>query len=189
MYKVLRAWVPLAVAVTVVCALAHVAVQQSYRSGADDPQIQLAEDAASALSHGASPSSVVGTPSVDMSVSLAPFVNVFDRDGNPLAGSGLLAGLVPVPPRGTFAAATASGRDRVTWQPRPNVRIAAVIVPRRGAAGGWVLSGRSLREVERREDQLTAMSAAAWIAALVLSLAAVVAFALIDARAEKAPDA
>jgi hypothetical protein len=50
------------------------------------------------------------------------------------------------------------------------VRIAAVIVP---YDGGFVLAGRSLREVEKRELQVQGFAAAAWIAGLLASLAAV----------------
>jgi hypothetical protein len=43
------------------------------------------------------------------------------------------------------------------------MRIAQVSVP---WSGGVVLGGRSLREVERRIDQLTLLAGAAWLAGL-----------------------
>jgi hypothetical protein len=51
----------------------------------------------------------------------------------------------------------------VTWQPRPGVRIASVTVPWHG---GTVLAGRSLREVERQEDNALFLAAAAWLVML-----------------------
>ena len=51
----------------------------------------------------------------------------------------------------------------MTWQPQSGVRVAQVSVP---WSGGTVLAGRSLREVERRIDQLLLLVAAAWVAGL-----------------------
>jgi hypothetical protein len=45
----LKFWLPLAAAVTMLSGLVYIAVQQNMRIGANDPQIQLAEDAARAL--------------------------------------------------------------------------------------------------------------------------------------------
>ena len=44
--RVFLKWLPLGVAVTLVCALIYATVQQNYRQSANDPQIQMAEDAA-----------------------------------------------------------------------------------------------------------------------------------------------
>jgi hypothetical protein len=41
-------WLPLAVAITILAGLVYATVQQSLRQGANDPQIQLAEDTAAA---------------------------------------------------------------------------------------------------------------------------------------------
>lgn len=59
--------------------------------------------------------------------------------------------------------------DRVTWQPRDGVRIAAVVV---AYSGGTVVAGRSLREVESRADDALAVTGLAWLTCLVLTLAA-----------------
>jgi hypothetical protein len=67
-----------------------------------------------------------------------------------------------------------NGEDRVTWQPEAGVRIAAVIEGYGGAAPGYVLAGRSLREVEIREDQAEFFAGATWVAALGLTLVVIV---------------
>ena len=165
--RILRSWLPLAVVVTVLVALVYVVAQQNYRNGADDPQSQLAAQAAAWIAlHGEDPTSIVGTRSVDIATSPAPFVIVYGADRRPVAGDGLLGGSLPTPPQGLFLAASANGQDRVTWQPRPGVRIAAVVVPIAGGRG-WVLSGRSLAEAERRIDQLRAIAVSAWAIALL----------------------
>src|SRR5438552_8487263 len=80
-------WLPLAVAVTVLSLLIYAAVQQAHRSAANDPQNQLAEDAARALAAGATPAAVVGPGTVDIAASLAPWVMVVDGSNHVLASS------------------------------------------------------------------------------------------------------
>jgi hypothetical protein len=131
---VLRRWLPLAALATVLCGLAYVVVQQSQRSGANDPQLQLAEDAAAALERGTAPESVIPPgPAVVIEASLATFVVVYAADGRPVAGSGLLHGRLPSPPGGVFDFVRANGGEEVTLQPERGVRIASVV--RRVARG------------------------------------------------------
>jgi hypothetical protein len=187
-------FVPAALVLGVACGLGYTSVQQALRGGANDPGIQLAEDAAAALTAGASPESVVGPGSavaglagsgaVDAAVSLAPFVVVFDASGSALASNARLDGALPAPPIGVLQAASASGRNAVTWQPRPGVRIATVSVP---WSGGTVMAGRSLRVVEEREDLALLLAGAAGAAGLVaLVVAALVAAAIWPTRGDAA---
>jgi hypothetical protein len=74
---------------------------------------------------------------------------------------------------GVFDYTRAHGQDRITWQPRSGVRSAAIVARYGGAHPGFVLAGRSLREVEAREDRLTLMVGIAWAATLGASLVAV----------------
>jgi hypothetical protein len=168
---------PLAVLTTIVILLVYVVAQQDLRLGADDPQIQMAEDAAAQLDRGASPASVVPSSNVDMAHSLAPFLIVFDGKGQPLASSASLDGALPRPPFGVFRGVPLGGRNDVTWQPAPRVRDAAVVVAYRD---GFVLAGRSLRLIEERESSLRGWVLLAWLASLGLSgLAAVLGVALL----------
>jgi hypothetical protein len=160
----LRVWLPLAVVVSAFCALAYMTVQQSLRQGANDPQIQMAKDAAAALDNGASLEAVVPKQRVEFSTSLAPFLLVYDANGKALAASGVLDGQVPDYPMGALEAARQSGENRVTWQPQGGVRIASVAVPFKD---GTVVAGRSLREVEKREAQTQTIAFAVWVLTLV----------------------
>jgi hypothetical protein len=152
--------------------LVYAAVQQVYRTAADDPQVQLAVDAARALAAGAAPSAVVPADEVDPRASLAVFVAVYDATDRPLAASVRLDGIVPVPPAGVLARARAAGEYRVSWAPRPGVRVAAVLHRVDDRSGRVVFAGRSLREVEEREARLLALTALAWAALLVTAVAA-----------------
>jgi hypothetical protein len=163
-------FLPMAVLATATCGLAYAETQQALRSGANDPQFQLAEDGAARLDAGAAAASVVdASQTIDLAASLAPFVIVFDADGRVLATNATLDGGQPVPPRGVLAAARPGPPNAVTWQPRDGVRIATVVVAWKG---GTVLAGRSLRLVEQREANAELIAGAAWLAMLA-ALAAV----------------
>jgi hypothetical protein len=168
--NIIRHWLPLAVVIILLCGLVYLAVQQSLRWGANDPQIQMAEDAAAALAAGGTPESVLPATQVDLSNSLAPFLVIYKDTGEPLASSGLLHGAAPLLPAGIFTYTRQNGEDRVSWQPEPGVRVEAVVVAYEGSQPGFVLAGRSLREVERRESQVEQISGIAMLVTLVGSL-------------------
>lgn len=167
---ILRHWLPIAAVATLLCALVYMTVQQSLRMGANDPQIQMAEDAADALAGGAAPESLLPASRIDIARSLAPFLVIYNQAGEPLAASGLLHGQSPVLPLGVLDYVRTSGEDRLTWQPEGDVRIAAVVTSYTGPQTGFVLAGRSLREVEKRESQTESIVGVTWLVALAGSL-------------------
>jgi hypothetical protein len=177
--NILKYWLPLATVTTLLCGLIYLAVQQSLRWGANDPQIQMAEDAAAAMSVGQTPQSVLPATQVEISTSLASFMVIYNDKGEPLASSGILHGVVPLLPSGVFDYTRHNNEDRVSWQPEPGVRIAAVVVAYGGSQPGFILAGRSLREVEKRESQVEQLTGIAWLVTLVSSLVVVAACELI----------
>ena len=166
-FQIIRGWLPLAIATAGLCGLAYLTVQQSLRMGANDPQIQMAEDAASALNGGASVDSVVPTTRVELATSLAPFMIVFDGSGKVLAASATLHGSVPAYPSGVLDYTRQKGEDRVTWQPESGVRMATVVVK---YDQGFVLAGRSMREVEIRIDNIQTLCGLAMLVIWAASL-------------------
>jgi hypothetical protein len=162
-------WLPLACVVTALAGLVYLAVQQTLRLSANDPQIQLAEDAGAALAAGQPPQSVLPGAPVDVATSLRPYVIVLRDSGEVVASSATLHGQSPAIPDGVLAYAREHGEERVSWQPEAGVRSAAVVVRYAGPQPGFVLAGRSLREVEYREQQMLQLVAAAWLATLLVS--------------------
>lgn len=155
-----------------VLALAIFAIsQQVLRTQANDPQIQLATDAAARLESGAAVQEPLPSAPVNMARSLSPFLLVYDEQGKPVSGQAQLDGVVPAPPRGVFDFARQHGEDRITWKPVAGIRIAAVIERVGGPHPGFVLAGRSLREVEARTKQIWGIASLAWV--LMLTLIAV----------------
>jgi hypothetical protein len=172
LFSIIVSWLPLGVAVTLICGIMYVTAQQNYRLNADDPQIQMAEDAAMALGHGLSANTVVGSNKVDMAASLSPFFIVFDQSGQAIASSAVLNGQTPTPPAGVFDYAKQHGQNRFTWQPQPGVRIATVLNYFSSETNGYILAGRSLREAEKRVDDLGAGVLLGWAVTMICALLA-----------------
>jgi hypothetical protein len=162
-------WLIVALVTSAFCCLVYAAVQQTLRQGANDPQIQMAEDIARALEKESTTDSLMPAYPVDLKNSLGTFVILFDDRGNQTASSGVLHGQSPMLPGGVLDYTRRHGEDRITWQPERGVRIAAVVTRYSGAVAGFVLVGRSLQEVEKRIDQITLFCGVTWL--LTLSLA------------------
>ncbi len=181
--KTIRYSIPLAVVITLLCGLLYATVQQNFRQNANDPQIQIAEDTASVLNGGLNVKDVVPDDQIDVSASLSPFLIVFDKNGKVASSDAVLDGKIPTPPPGVLDYVASGGEtnfgslkkriifkieggseeNRITWEPKDGVRLAAVITK---YDNGFVLVGRNLREVEIREDNLTHMIFAGWFATM-----------------------
>jgi len=175
----LKIWLPIAVAVTGIAALAYVLVQQDLRQGANDPQIQIVEDAAVKLAAGAKPATLIGAEKIEISESLTPFEIVTNEKGKIISSSATLDGAAPSIPKGVLTTAKEQGDNRVTWQPREGVRVALIAKYFGGATPGYVLAGRSLREVEVRENQMLTLATSAWAGTLLASLVTTIALVYI----------
>lgn len=178
----------MAVVITGLSGLIYAVVQQDIRQSANDPQIQMAEDTAAQLANGQQPQNVVPSEKVDIANSLAPYIIVFDAGGKPIASSALLNGQTPTISSGVFDYVKQHGEDRITWQPQPGVRSAIVVTQFKGPNPGFVLAGRSLREVEIREDNILNLVLLGWIAILVITLPATILIFWLLRTADLPPD-
>ena len=169
--NILKAWLPFAVTTSAFCLLVYAAVQQAYRQSADDPQIQMANDAVTALSSGHDAGALLPITKVSVADSLAPFLIIYDSSGHEVASSAMLDGQTPALPDGVLESTKQLGENRISWQPRNGVRIATVIV---SYPDGFVLAGRNMREVEQREAQVSMFAGMTWILAMLGTLAVIV---------------
>jgi hypothetical protein len=166
--------IALAAIVTICGAGAALTCQQMLRRGANQPQVQMADQFVSELSSGHAPAEVMPSRRVDLRDSLEPFAIFYNEAGVPVASSGTLNGAVPTPPAGVFDYLRQHSSDTITWQPQHGVRIAAVLRPVRGLNPGYILTGRSLRLVEEQESIFWRMAFSVWIGLLgVLACGAV----------------
>lgn len=177
MFSKIRTFISLAVAVTLICGLIYAVVQQNYRQSANDPQVQISEDYARSIKAGKEASQVPKT-TVDIEKSLAPFVIVYDASGKVTATNAVLDGKTPELPQGVLDYTRKNTQDRLTWEPKEGVRIAAVVTHFEGSeSAGFVLAGRNMREVEIREERLLLHVFAAWIVTLGATFFATLIFA------------
>lgn len=171
-------FLPFAFIITLIFGFIYVAVQQNYRQSANDPQIQIAEEIANTIHTDKSTKNLEFSQKTDLTTSLAAFLIVYDSNKKPILGTGYLDNALITPPDGTFDATLSepsfpnsrnlvNGENRFTWQPKVGVRIAAVLVPVDKGTNGYVLVGRSLKEVEFRVDNLTKMSLFAWVVTIL----------------------
>lgn len=139
---------------------------------ANDPQLQMARDAAMQIAGGAQPQTLalLGNGNVEIDKSLAAFAILYDANGKIVTSTATLAGEAPVLPGGVIESARRAGEDRLTGQPAPGVRIAAVVEPVDGGNKGYVLVGRSLSEVEKRIDDWGKIVLLAWGAGVIIVL-------------------
>lgn len=156
-------WLAFMVALTFLSGLTYLLAQQTLRQSANDPQIQMAEDAANALAGGKEAQAVLPAGKINMADSLAPYLIIYDESGKPVAASVELNGSTPQVPPEVFSD---SGQKRFTWQPASGIRSAAVLAHYKS---GYVLAGRSLREVENRENQLFQLVGIAWVAVCLVT--------------------
>ncbi len=163
---VLLYWFPFIALSTLMALFLYVTTQQIMRQGANDPQLQLARDGANSLNEGGSFDALVATRPFDIKKSLAPFVLVYDDFGQIRASSALFDGKNPTIPAGVLDSAKDNGENRVTWQPERGFRYALVVVRAEGSQAGYVVAGRSLREIESRERQFLLFIIIAWLVSL-----------------------
>ena len=147
--RAIAVFLPLAVLATLTCGLVYAEVQQALRSGANDPQYQMAEDTASRLDAARRPR-IWWTP--PRSWMRRPASRPSRSSSTPVAGcsrpTSTLDGGQPVPPMGVLSAAKPGSPNAVTWQPREGSGSLQVTV---AWSGGTVLVGRSLQRVEEQE--------------------------------------
>ncbi len=170
-----RQWIPLAFVISGLAGFGLVLVQQSLRMTANDPQLHLVEEGVARIGEGERPEVIIPQGRIiDPGISDAPFLIVYDEAGRPVASSAELEGSTPAPPAGVFEYARRYGEDRITWQPRSNVRVAIIVRHIAGRTGGFILAGRSLHETERRVGRLTFLTVCA-LGALLVGSAVIVA--------------
>lgn len=158
-------WLPIAFVILVFSFAIYAVVQQSLRLSANDPQVELTEEISQKLSEGEIPSAQAET--VELSKTLTPFIMIFDKDKKLVYSTSVVNGKSATPPMGVLDAAKRFGENRVTWQPTKGVRLATVTRYFKGSNEGYVLVGRSLREVEKRIAKIGSIVLAAAMSALL----------------------
>ncbi|HVX92652.1 MAG TPA: hypothetical protein VHA74_00895 [Candidatus Dojkabacteria bacterium] len=148
----------------------YASVQHALRSYANDPQTQIAMDAVEDMKTGRMSAPNMSGNSIDITKSLAPFYIVYNKDKQITSSTALLNGTTPTVPQGVLDYAKEHGEDRITWEPQDGVRIATIVQYYKDKNEGFVVVGRSLKEVEIREASVLYLSMLGFILTSVASI-------------------
>lgn len=182
--KVLRSWIPIAAAVTLLCGVMYLMIQQTYRMDANDPQLQYAEGIRTALEGGTTADQITGATKIDIAKSLDPFIIIYDTSKKIVGSSAILGNESPSIPTGVLDEVAKKGEERVTWQPQNDVRIATVVLKYKD---GFILVGRNLRETESRVAKHGINMLIGWTLTLMATLFTAAVTLLVYNRLEKQP--
>lgn len=174
--KILKLWLITSFVIFVAVSASYMGAQQVLRQSANDPQIQMAEDAQLAMKSGKQYKGFnLLQENVDISKSLSPFLIFYTgNEGDDVHAIGGNVAFEQRPnetefdlPKGVFDRVRNHGEDIITWQAQNGARIAAVIVQAQDK-NSFVLVGRNLREVEKRIQNLTVQFVIGFVGAVIL---------------------
>lgn len=167
-YRALAIFINLALIITAIFGIIYLVQQQNYRFNSYDPQGEVVGQVEAVIKEGVPLDSIVSeAEQINMGDSLSLFVMIFDANRQLVSSSAVIDGQAPTPPEGTFAYAKQHGENRFTWEPKPGVSIAAVL--KAVDDKGFVLAGRSLKEVNSREAEMTKLVIIGWAIAILLA--------------------
>ncbi len=172
LYSAFIAWLPFAATIIVLSGMIYCAAWNNYRSNANDPQVQIAEDVVIAIGQGQPADGLVpALGTTELGSTLSPFLMVFNATGTIIGSSISVDGKNPELAESVLAVAKTEGQNRTTWEPKVGVRAAVVIMPYKDSTGeGFVVAGRSLREVDARAKMVLMEIVIGTIAGLAVTL-------------------
>jgi len=153
-------------------------VQQQNRQQANDMSAIVANETAAHVEANPKLTGIDLNP-INLRTSRAPFIDVYNKKGELVAGSGLLDGKIARLPVGVVEHAQSGKPHTVTWAPDKDVRIATVIV---ATNNYYVVGGQSLKSAESRMDSLTLLWAIGYGIAVVLAVGSFVVHSIICKR-------
>lgn len=160
-----RVWLAIVGVATILLVASYTMIQQSTRLAADDLPLATAQTVKHELESESNPANVVSAIKTNLALDNTVFVIVTDNSQHVLASSAVLDGDTPLPPSGVFSYALAHGMDHFTWQPKSGVRLATrVLTYADTPSAGFVITGQSLAQPEKRVTTYGLLALAAWVA-------------------------
>ncbi|WP_427131998.1 hypothetical protein [Pseudarthrobacter sp. S9] len=156
------AWVTAGLIITILCGMFYAVQQQTVRRSANTEPAAAVERELQLIDFGSHASA---EPALELNQNSGPFVIVYSADNTAETGTAVLDGTLPAMPDGVLDFARTHGLDRITWQPRPDLRMALVIKP--AAGGKAVVGGQSLTPFEDRDRQSLLFTVLGWLASLL----------------------
>lgn len=165
--KGVQAWLALVGASTLVLSASYVMIQQSNRMSADDLPLTLSQQVKSSLEAGSAPTDLVSAQKNNLETDNNTVVIITDSTMHVLASSATLDGQTPLPPEGVFKYTKDHATDRITWEPKENVRVALRVSSYgKSPSDGFVLVAQPLTQFEKRISFIGNLGLVAWLAVL-----------------------
>ena len=155
--------------ITIIMGLVYASVQQTYRSNANDPQIQIAHDMKERLEQNELDEEDFKDV-IPLDRGLAVFKIAYNEKGDPLRSTGYIGNRAPRLPAGVLDYVQAHGEDWFTWQPRKDILLATGVLRIHGGSVAYLAVGRSLKETEERISRLGYMAITGWIICIAFVL-------------------
>lgn len=150
MRKYVSIWFILMLAGIFSVGCAYVCTQQSLRLGANEHAASAAKQVLVKLQNGGTPQNVL-PEKTDMHTSITPFVYIYDDNKRLAATSAAYGSGNIVYPQSVLAEINKNGENRVTWQPKTELRFATVGIK---YTGGYVIGCYSLSESENTASHI-----------------------------------
>lgn len=175
MKQLLKAWLPLAISLSLVFGCLYVVLQQAIRHSFDWPQIDAVNDVSYQLTHNhASSVQAIKKYSLNLPIDSTSelFVNIYDGTGKPVILGGQLGSNTISPPIGYLSSSDPMPSTHAqTWAPQPDVRIAAVVQRANvNATTYYIVAGRNLKLAEQLTSYLLFLLSLAWVVTMTISL-------------------
>jgi hypothetical protein len=178
-----RLWLAIAGTATLVLGASFVMLQQSARLSANDLPISLSQSIKSQMEKGTSPNAAVPSETIDLRTNNSAFAVITDSSRHVLASSATLDGQSPLPPNGVFEYAAKNNEDTFTWEPSKDLRLATHVTSFANTSGnGFIVTGQSLKEYEKRISIYGQLALMAWVAVLAWTFLTLV---LLDKKGSK----
>lgn len=171
MNKYMYRFLPFAVLVTFLSGLILVVTHNEIRQAANNPQIEIAENAIDLIFSGVQPYTLYASRPIDIEKRLSTFQEIYNDKGDVIGSNGRLDGQNPQIPQGVLEYARTHGENRLTWEPKPGVRLATVVMrfasSTSTSTAGFVLAARNMREIENRQKDLIIEVVVGWVITLL----------------------
>ncbi len=173
MKTIFKRWLPMAFVITVLFGAVYLCLQQTIRQGYNWPQINAVNDVSFQLSHATAQDKALApyaTTPIDQTGSL--FVILYNDNGQAIQSSAQLDGGTPAIPLGVLKSSdSAPAYHAVTWQPKSDVRIAAVVERiNQDNKVIYVVAGRNLAQPEQLTSSLLFLCSVGWLGAVSAAL-------------------
>ena len=162
-------WLPYAFVVSILILFVTVSIRSYVRTSVNEQLIVVTENLAADMFRNDVPSAPLPSAEVvDVERSIAPFVILYDSNGQPTDGTGKLNDTFPGLPQKITEHARTHSEYRLDWKPQANTRLAIVVrYYQNDQRAGFVLAGKNLRETNNQLSRLYILSAATWAITLV----------------------